>query len=405
MKRHAVYGVGVGMNGRDAAMQATQQALDQLGTSRPVLALAFIAQEFNIHEVLAGLTNLLGETPLWGFTTLRPITSQGDQPRSVVIALLTGADQQAVVKWFPEYAQDSPGSARQLVKELRQDVFLPQLLLVAADGIHGSLQPLCSMLGDLPVNVAGCMAAGDPSMGKTFQLGYNQAGAGGMAAALFGGRFRAGIGLAQGWLDLGIFFHATRTRDVWVQALDGKPAVETYARVLGYTPREWTFPPLTEMARLYPLGVETTFGAKTQANLPADPSGLLIRSALRVEVDGSLRMSAPVPEGSVVHLMSGDPDTCLRAATTAARQALDSLEKDARPILALAFADTAWQFLFENRPRALAEAVNAGLNTAQADLPLVGAYTHGQLVRPALDQPPVIHNQNLAILVIAETQD
>jgi hypothetical protein len=405
MKRHGVYGVGEGINGRDAAMQATQRALDQLGTARPVLALVFIAQEFNIQEVLAGLTSLLGETPLWGFTTLRPLTASGDQPRSVVVALLTGADHQAAVKWFPGYAQDSVGTARQLVSELRQDVFLPQHLLLAADGMNGSLLPICSALGDLQVNVAGCMAAGDPAMGKTFQLGLNQAAAGGLTAALLGGRFRVGIGLAQGWHDLGIFFHATRTRDVWLQALDGAPAVETYARLFGYPSREWAFPPLSDMARLYPLGVEVQHGGDVQPFVQTEPTDLLIRSALRVEVDGSLRMSAPVPEGAVVHLMSGDPDACLRCAGAAARQALDSLEKGARPILALAFVDVAWQLLFESRPKALSEAISAGLKSTHAELPLVGAYTHGQLTRPLLAQPPILHNQNLVILVIAETPD
>ncbi|MBE0698692.1 MAG: FIST C-terminal domain-containing protein [Anaerolineaceae bacterium] len=405
MRRIGVYGVGTGINGRDAAMQATQRALDQVGTSRPVLALVLIAQEFNINEVLAGLTSLLGETPLWGFSTLCPLTNSGDQPRSVVVALLTGSDFQASVNWFPGYVQDSTATARQLAHDLRQDVFLPQHILIAADGINGSLLPVCSALSDLQVSVAGCMAAGDPSMGKTFQLGKNQAGPGGLAAARLGGRFRVGVGMAQGWHDLGVYFHATRTRDVWLQTLDGVSAAETYARLFGYAPREWAFPPLTDMARLYPLGVEVPTEGDVQAFVQTDPANLLIRSALRVEVDGSLRMSAPVPEGAVVHLMSGDPDTCLRAARSAARQALDSLEKGARPILALVLVDAAWQLLFESRPKALAEAISVELKTAYTDFPLVGAYTFGQLIRPALDQAPILHNQNLAVLVIAEAQE
>src|SRR5512146_1629278 len=106
MKRNnAVYGVGIGINGREAAMQATQRALDQIGTSKPVLALVFVSQEFNITEVLGGLTSLLGETPLWGFSTLKPITGEGDQPRSVVVALITGTDLKAQVFWYPNFAQ------------------------------------------------------------------------------------------------------------------------------------------------------------------------------------------------------------------------------------------------------------------------------------------------------------
>ncbi len=402
MKRHGVYGTGVGINGRDAAMQATQRALDQLGTARPVLALVFVSQEFNMAEVLTTLTGLLGETPLWGFSTLRPLTESGDQPRSVVVALLTGAENHALLRWFPGYIRDSNGAARQLAQSLRQEVFLPQHLLLAADGINGSLLPLCAALEEFPVFVSGCMASGDPTMGKTFQVGGSQAGPGGLAAAALGGRFRVGSGLAQGWRDVGVSFQATRTRDVWLQALDGAPAAETYSRMFGYSTREWALPPLTDLARLYSLGVEIPSKEGQQRGEGNRSPALLLRSILRVEIDGSLRLSAPVPEGVTVHLMSGDLDTCLQAARQAARQALAALEVNARPLLAVALVDAAWQLLLETRPRALVETLAEELKTAHADIPLVGAYTYGQLIRPALDQPPVLHNQNLALLVIGE---
>lgn len=401
MKRNAaVYGVGIGINGREAAMQATQHALDQLGTARPVLALVFVSQEFDINEVLTGLTSLLGETPLWGFSTLRPVTGEGDQPRSVVVALLTGSDLKAQVQWYPNYAQDSAGVAKQFIQALKQDVFLPQEILLIADGINGSLMPICSALGELNVSVVGGMGAGEPSQGKTFAIGKNQAGPGALSAAILGGRFRVGVGLAHGWRDLGVYFHATRTRDVWVHSLDNAPAAETYARYFGYSAREWAFPPLTDMARLYPLGVEVEPEDASAPFAETDPAPLLIRSALRVEVDGSLRMSAPVPEGSVVHLMAGDPVACLTAAQDAVRDALEGLGK-AKPILAVALIDAAWQILFEARPNQL----SAALKSALGDIPLVGAYTFGQLTRPNLDKPPVLHNQNLALLVFGESSE
>jgi hypothetical protein len=401
MKRNAVYGVGTGINGREAAMQATQRALDQLGTARPVLGLVFVSQEFNISEVLGGLTSLLGETPLWGFSTLHALTAEGSQPRSVVVALITGNDLKAQVHWYSTFAQDSPAVARQFIEALKQDIFLPQEILIVADGINGSLVPLCTALGELDVHVSGCMAAGEPSLGKTYCIGKNQAGAGALSAAILGGRFRLGVGLAHGWQDLGVYFRATRTRDVWVQTLDNAPAAETYARYLGYSAREWAFPPLTDMARLYPLGVEvTSHTGKTGPFVEADPANLLIRSALRVEVDGSLRMSAPVPEGSVVHLMIGDPDACLVSAQTAVKEALASLGK-AKPLLAMVFVDASWQLLFESRQNQIATV----LKSALGDIPLVGAYTFGQLVRQALDMPPVLHNQNLEVLIFAESHD
>jgi hypothetical protein len=268
---------------------------------------------------------------------------------------------------------------------LKHEVFLPQEIMLFADGVNGSLEPVCEMLGRLPVRVCGGTAAGDPALGKLSTIGKNHAGPGAMAAALLGGGFRTGVGMGHGWRDLGVFFRATRSRDVWLQTLDERPSAEIYAQYFGYPARDWAFPPLSEMIRLYPLGVETQGGA------------LLLRSALRVEIDGSLRMSAPVPEGAVVHLMTGDPDACLEAARSAARAALDALG-DAHPLLAVVLVDAAWQMLFEARPDPLTEALKSVLG----ELPMVGGYTFGQVTRPSLDQPPMLHNQNITVIVLGE---
>ena len=88
-------------------------------------------------------------------------------------------------------------------------------------------------------------------------------------------------------------------------------------------------------------------------------------------------MSAPVPEGSVVHLMTGDPEACLASAQAAVKDALAALGK-AKPLLAVALVDASWQLLFESRQNQLASALKSTLG----DIPLVGAYTFGQLARP-----------------------
>lgn len=381
MKRSAVYGIGRGINGREAAMAATQSALDQLGTSKPALALVFVSEELEVADVLNGLLALLGDTPIWGFSTLSPLSDEGDQPRAVIVALLAGNDLKAQVHWFPHFAQDAEEVARQINHALPLE--LTQEILFAADGAAGQLAPLCAALRDQAGGVVGCMASGEPSLGRTFQIGMNQAEAGALSIAVLGGRFKLGVGLAHGWRPVGVYFQATHSQDDRLYALDGAPAVESYARYLGYTAQAWTQPPLSSMARLYPLGIETQ-----------PDSELLLRSPLRVEGDGSLCMNAPVPEGSVAHLMIADPQACLEAARCAARQALENLGT-ARPLLALALVDAAWATLFETHPTYISDALKSVLQ----EIPLVGAYTLGQI------QPPTIHNQNLALVLIGEAQE
>ncbi len=120
-----------------------------------------------------------------------------------------------------------------------------------------------------------------------------------------------------------------------------------------------------------------------------------MRSPLRVEVDGSLRMSAPVSEGAVAHLMLGDADACLKAAEQAAQQALHDLEP-VRPLVALVFVDLAWQFLFGTRSNLLPEVIQEALGS----VPMVGAYTLGQVARPSPSAAPEIYNQSVEVVLI-----
>ena len=101
MNRGISWGIGRGLDGREAAREAAQKALDCLGGSRPCLALVFVAQEYKISDALAGLSGLLNNIPIWGMGTTRPITLEGDQSRSVVIALVSGSELKAQVQWFP----------------------------------------------------------------------------------------------------------------------------------------------------------------------------------------------------------------------------------------------------------------------------------------------------------------
>ena len=385
MTHVAAYGIGQGLDGRDAAMQATQKALDQLGALRPALALAIVSEEYDAAEAAGGLSGLLGDTPVWGMSSVLPLAGESEQPRSVLVVLLAGSDLKASVNWWPSFAADSQETARQVVRVLRSDLILPQAVLLAADGVNGSLTALCAGLADLPANIGGCLASGGYTSGKTYLLAKGQSGPGGLATAALGGRFRLSTGTAHGWRDSGLQFNLTRTRDVWVQTVDGAPATELYARYFGHSAREWAYPPLNDLARLYPFGVETYSGSPD----------LLLRSPLRVEVDGSLRMSAPVTEGATAHLMLGDPEACLHAVETAARAALDGLGS-ARPMVALAFVDLAWQYLFNTRSVEVAHAIQEALGS----IPVVGAYTLGQVARPNATAAPEIYNQSVEIVVI-----
>jgi hypothetical protein len=389
MARGIAWGIGQGIDGREAARQAAQQALEHLGTARPAAAVVFAAQEYSMTDVFSGLTSLLGGTPLWGMSTSRPLTLDGEHPRSVVVAVLSGMDWKLQTNWQPQFGRDSAAAGRDLVRFLSEENILWQGLLLAGDGIQGDASQLLPALTGQALPVAGGLAAGEVQLGKTYQFGGNQWSNGALSALALGGSLRLGTGIHHGWQDTGLHFKITRTRSLWLQSLNNQSASEIYAGIFGTPARQWAFPPYSQLARLYPLGLEVAPGLPDR----------IVRSPLQVEVDGSFRMNTVLAEGQTAHLMVGDPQACLQGARLAIRRALAELN-GARPLLALVFIDYAWQLLFETRGGLLA----ATLREELGEIPLIGAYTLGQIARPDGAELLRFHNQAFLAAIIGEAQ-
>lgn len=387
MSKTAVIGFARALDGREAARQAVQQALDQLGSNRPALALVFAGQEYSAADVAQTVGAQLGNVPIWGFSTTCPLSDAGEQARSVGVALLAGNGYKANANWWPNFAQDGSGVAMQFARTVRNQTGGAQGALLAADGVNGDAGQLCEPVDQMNLHVAGCLASGDFRQGRTLCLSGAQAGSGALSALFLSGRLRLGLGMAHGWKDTGWLWKVTRTRDVWVQGLDEISPARAFSTALGYPENEWAFPPLSEFLRLYPLGIET-----------GGTEPLLLCSPLRMEVDGNLRMNARIPEGRMAHLMIGDPDACLAAVQSAAREALSSLGP-ATPVLGLMLIDQSWQTLLEGR----SEGIFRQLRDALPDIPLIGGYTLGQLAWPTPGYAASkLVNQHALIALIGE---
>jgi len=378
----AAVGQARALDGREAGMQATHQALNDLGSTPPVLALVVCSYQYEAQQVVNGVSSLIGNTPMIGFSTPAGLSSDGVHGHSVVVALLAATDARVDVQWLAGYTQGSREVSQQLADLLKRKPKQPSLLF--ADGFNADAEQLCNSL-PAGTRLIGALSSGDLQAGNAYQIGGTQFGAGGLALARFEGQIRVGVGSGHGWQPVGTHFRVTRSRGFWVRTLDGRPASEGYARLFGYPAREWAFPPLNHLARLYPLGLEQI------------DKSLLLRSPLRVEADGSFRMNAAVADGSEAYLLTGSLSACQAAAQAAAEQALKELD-GARPVLALVLADIAWQMLFEAQPGGDVSAVQSTLGV---DVPVVGGYTLGQIV-PGGKEVPRFLNQHVVVMVFGE---
>jgi hypothetical protein len=382
MTIQASVGFAQALDGREAGLQAAHQALNQLGAGTPSLGILISSNQYQPREVISGVASLLGDTPLIGFSSPAGLTSNGQHPHSVTLALLSG-DFHAEAHWFPGYAQSGRETAVRLMESAATNPD-NKMALFFADGFNGDAEQLCSAIQPGQLSITGGLSSGDLHTGATYQMAGNQTGTGSLAAALLRGNIRMGVGYAHGWDPVGSQFRVTRSRGFWLRTLNGRPASETYAELFGHPARDWAFPPLSYLARLYPLGVE-------------QGEDLIVRAPIRVEADGSFRMNAAIRDGIDAYLLVGSRASCEKAATQAAQQALRALG-DAKPAFALVLVDIAWQMLLKSDPGVEVHAVQDILG---AHVPIAGGYTLGQIV-PGKDGAPRFLNQHIAVIAFGE---
>jgi hypothetical protein len=375
-------GIAQALDGREAGLQATHQALNRLGAVAPVLAVVIASHQYQPREVSSGVSSLLGETPLLGLSSPAGLTRAGQHPHSVVVALLAG-DFQAETLWLPGYAQSGRETAQKVEHHASARVER-QSVLFFADGFNGDAEQFCNTFQP-GLNVVGGLSSGDLHTGNTYQIGGSHTGAGAMSTAFLRGNFSMGVGADHGWDPVGKLFRVTRSRGFWLRTLDGRPASEAYAALFGYPARDWAFPPLSYLARLYPLGMEHN-------------DGMVVRAPIRVEADGSFRMNAVVRDGVDAYLLVGSSASCERAAKTAAQRALLNLG-NAKPRLALVLVDVAWQMLLKSQPGAEIAAVQEILGET---VPIAGGYTLGQVATPGDESKPNFLNQHIVVIVFGE---
>lgn len=371
------------LDGREAALQAAHQALNHLGPGAPGLVIVISSHQYQPRDVANGISSLLGDAPVIGFSTPAGLTSDGQHPHSVVVALLSG-DFDAQAHWLPGYAQSSRETASRLT-QMAAAYSDPQSLLLFADGFNGDAEQLCNSLAEANLPVVGALSSGDLHTGNTYQISGIQTGSGALAGAFLRGKLRLGIGWNHGWDPVGSQFRVTRSRGFWLRTLDGRPASESYARLFGYPARDWAFPPLSHLARLYPLGVE-------------QGDAMIVRAPIRVEADGSFRMNGTVRDGIDAYMLVGSRLSCEKAAGQAAQQALLNLG-EARPVFALVLVDIAWQMLLNASPGSEISAVQDILGPK---IPIAGGYTLGQIIPGHEGSPPSFLNQHMLVIVFGE---
>lgn len=377
-------GQAFSVEGRDAVAKAVYEARLPLGNTQINFAIVIASVEYDFQAVFNSAKTQIGDIPMIGFSTTGELTSSGSHRRSVVVALMVDDSLDYRSEWLPGFSNKSVQTMREMFETLALTSENKGLLLFIADGLNGEYEEMVQHLPPGRYQFAGGLAAGDIRIGRTHQLGGNRSGEGGLAAAfLSGDNLKVGIGSAHGWHPVGANFRISSVSGQWLRTLDDAPATEGYARLFGRAPQEWISPPLNSLVRLYPLGI-------TQ-----EDQKIIVRTPLRVESDGSLRMSVNLKEGTLGQLLVGSRENCVSAARDAALQAMKQLG-EAEPKFALVLTDISWQMLFQGHEGADIEAIR---DTIGMQVPIAGGYTFGQFTHMAGAPRPEFLNQHIEIVL------
>src|SRR5215510_7120469 len=147
------------LNGREAGLQATHHALNRLEAPTPAFGLVIASHQYQAREVVSGVSGLLGDTPMIGFSSPAGLTMDGVHPNSVVVVLMAG-DIHAETHWLPGYAQSARETGAKLMKA-SADQKENRALFFFADGFNGDADQLCNALSDGSLALAGALSSGD----------------------------------------------------------------------------------------------------------------------------------------------------------------------------------------------------------------------------------------------------
>src|SRR5258708_20129690 len=98
-----VAGVGQAqaLDAREAGLQAAHQALNRLGTVTPTLGIVIAPHRFDPQSVASGVTSLLSNVPLIGFSASAGLPPMGINSQSGIVSFFGGDGSQAEEHRFP----------------------------------------------------------------------------------------------------------------------------------------------------------------------------------------------------------------------------------------------------------------------------------------------------------------
>jgi PAS domain S-box-containing protein len=325
------YGLGKGDDSFATGVHAAQQAVADLSDRSLSAVLVFASIRYDLEELLRGIFSVVGDAPILGATTAGEICN-GPRRESVVVVVLacpylkvqigvgegvSGDWEKAVTQAVsgPELLPYFSSPDNTIWQDLtRQGKAAFGLLFSPGNTRYADSHSYCILeklkrLSEGRLPIFGGAAADDWRMETNYVLYDQRAYPDSVLVAVFETSLQFGTALAHGFSPSDQQATASRVRGHEVLELDGLPAAQVYAQMLGNEPQELEGKHLT-LTSGRPLGSPDPYGQYT------------INVASYFTSEGGVRLTQPVFEGTALTVMQAEKDKLIAAGQEALRKAL-----------------------------------------------------------------------------------
>jgi hypothetical protein len=373
----------------DTALAAVFAQCDEaLAGATPRAGIVFGAWDIDQRALVDGIRNHYPGIELAGATTAGEMSSViGFSEDSVALAVFASDSVQITAGIGGQLLADPAGATGRAVAMARERATLPSRLCLVMPTVGGNeagpiFDGLRSALGPGVPVVGGGASPEDPAspLGTTesLQLANDEITRDSIAVLLFSGDLNFSFGVETGWQGVGPQGVVTRTSQDGVLEIDGRPAIDFYARYLGTRQ-----PPIANPLAVFEGGGSDRFYLRTPVNW--DPE------------TGRVGFFGVVPEGATVQITVAGTEQIFEGARASMQDALASFPAGKTPEAALLYSCATRRFLLGTRVGREFETIRDLLGTS---IPIAGMYCLGEIAPMTAPDRTQFHNATMVSVLL-----
>lgn len=292
------------INSKEAGKEAAQIALDQLHNSSPTMAIVFATTGYDQMQLMAGIQQVIGNTPIAGCSGEGIVTPDGSDESSHAVGLMLFADD--TLKFHNTIVQGLEKKSYQCGKKIAEFVNNKStrknhgVLMLYIDSMTANTTEILNALEDklkTKVLILGGTAGDMMKFKKTYQYHNGKSYVDAISALYIEGKFTTDWLVSHGCEEIGLEQKVTKADKNSIIAIDGKPAWESFKKYLPDEPDSFKAEDAFHLCIGELHHLEKPYGDNLIIRMPV---GL-------ADETGAVKFSVEIPQDTLIHFTRRDP--------------------------------------------------------------------------------------------------